>query len=114
MPDPFHQVRTVAALPVALPVRGVGPAEAKQGVLGAIERNVVGVHLEREDRDVRVEEKIDADVLDVVELRRLARIEDDAHTRHIVTAEHADTALRRRIRRFLPRGGAVEETLHVR
>ncbi len=111
--EPFDAPRAVAALARARPPRGVRAAEAKHHVLRALERNVVRPELDRENRDVGVQEEVQRDFVDV-EDERDAVVEGDANAKHVLASKHAQAALAGAARGLLAGHRAIDEALHVR
>src|SRR5829696_8351474 len=68
----------------AVPERGIGAAETKERVLGAIQRDIVGLHLECENGDIRIDEEVKVDMGDRKLVRRFARSEGNASAANVV------------------------------
>ena len=112
--EPFHAVRAVAAVAVLLPEPGVCAPEPEHGVLRYAEGKIVCVHLERDQRDVRVEEKVHVGVRDAEGPGRSTSLQGDARGSDVAAPISADAGLTAAPGRLLSRGGSVQEALCVR
>ena len=113
--DPHRVGRAMQAAALGVPAGRITAAEAVQHLLRHRQRQVAGADLDVERDDVDVVEEIQVDVLDL-QLDRLGRFGQlQAHTRHVVAAQH----VHRRGPAGAPAGAplgalAVQKALHIR
>ena len=112
--QPLDQPRAVAAAAIRLPIGGVGTTEAEQGFLRDAKLDVVRRHLERQDRNVDVEEEIEVDMDDLELDRRSALIKRQAYARDIAAPHDPDRALAIASPHGTTEALAVEEALDRR
>jgi hypothetical protein len=112
--QPFDAARAVACPAVLLPVGRIGAPQLEHRLLRDLERQVVGMDLERERRDVDVEEEIEVDVGDVEDDRRAAGGERHAHLGDVVPADDPDRTFAIAAPHRAAETLAVEEALHRR